>query len=163
MRPFVMYFKTILVLSLAVSSGACVKAALIPGTQIPDEPQNRKVIESIESYRRAMEERDHSKLMGMVHKEYYEHSGTPTGADDYGYKGVLKVLAQRLKQVVALRYSMKYLRIHWPEKGQAEVEVYISASYQLKAEEGEQWHRMADYNKFVLLQEKDRWLFVRGM
>jgi hypothetical protein len=140
-----------------------VKAALIPGTQIPDEPRNRDVIKVIETYRRAMEERDSSKLMSMAHKDYFEHSGTPTGSDDYGHKGLLRVLSTRMKQVISLRYDMKYLRIHWPEQGQAEVEVYVSASSQLKSDEGEQWHRMTDYNKLVLLQEKDRWLFLRGM
>ena len=163
MRPFATHFKTILALMVALFSGACAQGALIPGTQIPDQPQNRQVIQAIENYRRAMEERDSAKLMGMVHKDYFEHSGTPTGSDDYGYKGLLKVLSSRLKQLVSVRFSMKYLRIAWPEKGQAEVEVYVSASYQLKADEGEEWHRMTDYNKIVLVQEKDRWLFVRGM
>ena len=49
------------------------------------------------------------------------------------------------------------------DKNQAEVEVYISASFQLKTAEGERWHRMTDYNKLVLVKDKDRWLFIRGM
>ena len=163
MRILSYCFMPLLVMLGALQSGACVKAALIPGTQIPDSPQNREVIQTVETYRRAMEELDSAKLMGLAHKHYYEHSGTPTGADDYGYKGLLKVLASRLKQVVSIRYSLKYLRIHWNDEKQAEVEVYASASFQLKSEEGEQWHRLADYNKLVLVQEKDRWLFLRGM
>lgn len=142
---------------------ACAKPVLIRGTQIPDTPKNKEVVQAVEEYRRAMEELAVPKLMAMAHKHYYEHSGTPSGEDDYGYKGLLKVLGQRMKQVVAVRYNMKYLRIHWPEPNQAELEVYIAASYQLKAEDGEHWHRMTDYNKIVLVQEKGRWLFLSGM
>ncbi len=155
--------------SLAVSFVAaallvgCAHMKMIPGTHIPDEPRNREIIKRVEEYRRAMEETNVSKLMGMAHPHYFEHSGTPVGADDYGYKGLLKVLRKRLKQVVALRCSLKYLRIHWDNDKQVELEVYISASFQLRTSEGQRWHRMTDYNKMVLVQQKGRWLFLSGM
>lgn len=152
-----------LILVLLSAAAGCAGNKTIPGTRIKDEPRNREVIKIVEQYRRAMESRKISSLMAMAHPHYYEHSGTPTGADDYGYKGLLKVIRKRMKQVLSVRCSLKYMRIHWPAKNQAEVEVYISASFQLKTEEGERWHRMTDYNKLVLVKDKDRWLFIRGM
>lgn len=141
----------------------CAKPAMIRGTQIPDLAKNREIIRTVEDYRRAMEAIAIPKLMGMAHPHYFEHSGTPLGSDDYGYKGLLKVLRKRLKQVVALRCSLKYLRIHWTHAKQAELEVYVSASFQLRTSEGERWYRMTDYNKMTLVNVKDRWLFLRGM
>jgi hypothetical protein len=142
---------------------SCASSKVIPGTRIRDEPRNREVINIVEDYRRALEGRKISKLLAMAHPHYYEHSGTPTGSDDYGYRGLLKVVRKRMKQVMAVRCNLKYMRIHWPAKNQVEVEVYVSASFQLKTEEGERWHRMTDYNKFVLVKDKDRWLFIGGM
>ncbi len=152
-----------LIIVLLPLGAGCARNKLIPGTRIKDEPRNREVIKIVEQYRRAIESRKVSQLMAMAHPHYYEHSGTPTGSDDYGYKGLLKVIRQRMKQTLSVRCSLKYMRIHWPAKNQAEVEVYISASFQLKTDEGERWHRMTDYNKFVLVKDKDRWLFIRGM
>jgi hypothetical protein len=142
---------------------SCSQGKMIPGTQILDQPRNREVVEAIEKYRRAMEDIKIPDLMAMAHRHYYEHSGTPSGKDDYGYQGLLRVIRKRLGQVVALRCSIKYLRIRWPAADQAEVEIYISASFQLKSGAEESWHRMTDYNKMVLVKERSRWQFLRGM
>lgn len=143
--------------------GGCAKPKLIRGTQIPDTKRNREVLQVIERYRRAMESVNISALMTLAHPHYYEHSGTPTGGDDYGYKGLLRVIRKRMAQVVAIRCSLKYMRIHWPADTQAEVELYISASFQLKTAEGERWYRKTDYNKMVLVHERGRWQFLRGL
>jgi hypothetical protein len=136
---------------------------MIPGTQIPDIQRNREVIQTVEVYRKAMEAKDLGKLMALAHPHYYEHSGTPVGSDDYGYKGLLRVLRKRMPQLVTVRCDLKYIRIHWPNDRQAELEVYISASFQLRTAEGERWYRMTDYNEMVLVRQKDRWLFLKGM
>lgn len=160
--PWPVFPLILLLLPLSASAG-CASGKLIPGTRIRDVPRNREVIKVVEKYRRAVESRKVTQLMAMAHPHYYEHSGTPTGSDDYGYKGLLRVIRKRLKQTLSVRCNLKYMRIHWPAKNQAEVEVYISASFQLKTDEGERWHRMTDYNKLVLVKDKDRWLFIRGM
>lgn len=142
---------------------SCVTPKMIPGTHIPDVDKNRQIIKAVESYRQAMERKDLAKLMTMAHPQYYEHSGTPVGSDDYGYKGLLRVLRRRMPQLVAVRCNLKYVRIRWPSERQAELEVYISASFQLRTAEGERWYRMTDYNQMVLVRQNDRWLFLRGM
>ena len=152
-----------LLLSLLAAASGCAKPKMIPGTHIPDIQRNREVIQAVEAYRKAMEARDLGKLMTMAHRHYYEHSGTPVGSDDYGYKGLLQVLRKRLPQLVTVRCNLKYIRIHWPNERQAELEVYISASFQLRTAEGERWYRMTDYNEMVLVRQKDRWLFLKGM
>ena len=115
-------WRLIPVLLLLGSTGVhCAGNKVIPGTRIKDEPRNREVIQVMERYRRALESLKVADLMAMAHPHYYEHSGTPTGADDYGYKGLLKVIRKRMKQVLAVRCNLKYMRIHWPAKHQAEV------------------------------------------
>jgi len=150
-------------LLMGVLVGGCGHARYIPGTKIPDEPRNRTIVDVVERYRRALQDLKMADLMGMAHPHYYEHSGTPKGDDDYGYKGLLQVIRARVGQLVAVRYNMRYLRVNWKSDTLVEVEIYISANFQLKTGDGERWHRMTDYNKIILTKEKDRWLFLRGM
>jgi hypothetical protein len=151
-----------LLLILGAFAG-CAHKKYIPGTKIPDLPRNRTVIDVVERYRRSLQDLRMADLMALAHPHYYEHSGTPKGDDDYGYKGLLQVIRSRVGQLVSVRFNMKYLRVNWPSADMAEVEVYISANFQVRTPDGDRWHRMTDYNKIVLAKEKDRWLFVRGM
>src|SRR6478672_4443044 len=74
----------------------CATVSVIPGTTVRDTRQNREILEIVEKYRRAMEERDAATLLALAHPQYYEDSGTPKGDDDYGYQGLRDVLAKRL-------------------------------------------------------------------
>lgn len=148
----------------ALLAGACSQVKFIPGTKIPDSKKNREVIQVVERYRRAMINKDAGTLMALAHPAYYEHSGTPKGEDDYGYKGLLVVIRKRLAQLETVRYRIKYRKIHWVSPKQVEIEIYVDASFQLKTPEGgAKWSRYTDYNKVVLAKYKDRWLFLRGM
>ncbi len=145
-------------------AGACSQVKMIPGTRIADTRKNREVIQVVERYRRAMINRDAGTLMALAHPAYFEHSGTPKGEDDYGYKGLLMVIRKRIAQLETVRYRIKYRKIHWVTPKQVEIEIYVDASFQLKTPEGgSKWSRYTDYNKIVLAKYKDRWLFLRGM
>jgi hypothetical protein len=142
----------------------CAEVKTIPGTGIPDTKKNREIIKVLEKYRQAMMQRDTGTLMAMAHPHYYEHSGTPKGGDDYGHKGLLQVLKKRMAQLQAVRYNIKYRKIHWVNPKQVEVEIYIDASFQIEAPKGEnKWHRKTDYNKLVLAKNDGRWMILRGM
>ena len=150
-------------LAFTVGLGNCSQVKYIPGTHIPDKPKNREIIKVVEKYRRAMMNRDAGTLMSMAHPHYYEHSGTPKGKDDYGYKGLLDVIKKRMKQLRAMRYNIKYRKIKWVSNKQVEVEYYIDASYQIATPDGtDKWSRYTHHNKIILIKHKDRWLFVRG-
>ncbi|MCD6498412.1 MAG: hypothetical protein J7M25_08970 [Deltaproteobacteria bacterium] len=161
----------LLIVLLAASTGVtagslsgCSRVKLIPGTGIPDNKKNREVIAVVERYRRAMIRKQPGALMAMAHPNYFEHSGTPKGKDDYGYKGLLLVLRKRLHQLQSIRYSIKYRKIHWLSPIQVQIEIYVDASFQLALPSGSsKWSRYTDYNEIVLAKHKGRWLFLRGM
>ena len=156
--------RTLIVAMGLVAVAGCAHVKYIPGTKIPDTKRNRAIIAVVEKYRHAMIRKDAATLMAMAHPNYYEHSGTPKGEDDYGYKGLLRVIKKRLAQLETVRYELKYRKIHWLSPTKVEVEVYVDASFQLRLPSGEsRWSRFADYNKFVLAKYKGRWLFLRGM
>ena len=155
--------RTLFVFSaLVAGSSGCVKAAVIPGTHVVDTHQNRALIDVVEKYRHALEDRDAETLLSMASPRYYEDSGTPKAEDDYGYEGLRHVLANKLKMVKSLRYEIEYRNIA-VRGDEAEVEVFLDGSFELAADYGDRYRRVNDYHHFVLARENDQWKFVRGM
>lgn len=139
------------------------------GTRIPYSKNNESVLNAVEEYRLAVERQDADALMLMAHKSYWEHSGTPTGADDYGYEGLRNVLLTRFQKASDIRYSMRYVGVHQQcpqqlEKGcRAQVEALVDASFSLIDATGRPTRLdKRDQNQFVLEWDGKRWLFLSG-
>jgi hypothetical protein len=149
---------------VAASGGVvgCAHPEYFPGTTIVRNDQNRKIIETVETYRRRMVERNVEGLLLLAAPSYFEDSGTPRSDDDYGYEGLRQVLMNRLKRVKSLRYDIEYRNIRVTGK-EAEVEVFVDGSFELAAESGDRYRRVNDYHRFKLEQEDDRWKFTSGM
>ena len=169
---------TILVAALvagATTLGACAKPpGRIAGTQIPDDPVNRALLERLEDYRLAVERRDADALVLMASPEYWEDRGTTEAKDDYGFDKLRWVLAGRFQLASEIRYSMRYDKIRRVcpgghndtiEKGcRAHVEVQIDASYTVNDARGEPRREdMRDQNEMVREWSGDQWMFVSGM
>lgn len=137
--------------------------ATIPGTEVPESPQNKEIIGFIEGYRSAVERQDAPALMVMASLDYWEDGGTPSGADDYGFDGLKGVLATRFTQAEQVRYSIRYLRIRRHD-ALAYVEALVHASWTIKNAHGKLVRRdKKSQEQFVVRQEEGRWRFVSGM
>src|SRR5215471_7626314 len=107
----------------------------VAGTKVTYSSANKSVLDACEEYRLAVERGDADALMLMAHQQYWEDSGTPTGADDYGYEGLRNVLLTRLQKASDIRYSMRYMEVRQTCRGElhpgcrAAVDVLIDASY----------------------------------
>lgn len=158
--------------ALATVASACGgKAQYVPGTRVPYSAANQSVLNAVEAYRLAVEERDAEKLLLMAHKsKYWEDSGTPSGSDDYGYEGLANVLGTRLAKASEIRYSMRYMKVSQQcpkdlEVGcQAAVDVIVDASFTIQNVQGKQVRPdKRDQNQFLLEWDGSRWLFISGM
>src|SRR3954466_12823383 len=100
-------------LALSVAGGAvgCGHPDYFPGTTIPRTEQNRKIVETVEQYRRRLLERNIEGLLVLASDKYFEDSGTPRSDDDYGYEGLRQVLTTKLQRVKAMRYEIEYRNI----------------------------------------------------
>lgn len=156
---------------LAAAPGCGGKAQYVPGTRVPYSAANQSVLNAVEAYRLAVEERDAEKLLLMAHKtKYWEDSGTPSGSDDYGYEGLANVLASRLQKASEIRYSMRYMRVSQQcpsdlQPGcQAAVDVIVDASFTIQNVQGKPVRPdKRDQNQFLLEWDGSRWLFISGM
>jgi hypothetical protein len=142
----------------------CAHEDYFTGTTILRTEQNRKIVETIEQYRKRLLERNVEGLLVLASDKYFEDSGTPRSDDDYGYDGLRTVLQNQLKRVKSMRYEIEYRNIKM-EGRRAEVEVFLDGSFELQAEAGDRYRRVNDYHRFVLEHEDkaDEWKFVSGM
>ncbi len=145
-----------------VERRACAHKDYFPGTTILRNEDNKKIIETVEQYRRRLLEHNVEGLLVLASQKYFEDSGTPRSDDDYGFEGLKQVLTTKLKRVKSLRYEIEYRNISVNGK-QAEVEVFLDGSFELAAEAGDRYRRVNDYHRFVLEHENDQWKFVGGM
>jgi hypothetical protein len=149
-------------LLLLGAAAGCAHQDFFPGTTIVRTEENRKIIETVEQYRRRLVERNVEGLLVLASPKYFEDSGTPRSDDDYGFEGLRQVLTTKLKRVKSLRYEIEYRSIR-VSGGQAEVHVFLDGSFELAADSGDRYRRVNDYHRFTLEQEDDRWKFVAGM
>jgi hypothetical protein len=144
------------------ATGGCAHQDYFPGTTILRTDQNRKIIETIEQYRRRLIERNVEGLLVLASDRYFEDSGTPRSDDDYGYEGLKQVLTTKLQRVKSLRYDIEYRNIK-TYGDRAEVEVFLDGSFELAAEYGDRYRRVNDYHRFVLTEHDEKWKFLSGM
>ena len=93
----------ILIAAAGAAIGCGSNGDYIGGSKIPRTSENEGIIKRLEEYRLAVEQRDAGKLLAMASKEYFEDSGTPTGADDYGYDRLREVLTGRFQEARSIR------------------------------------------------------------
>jgi hypothetical protein len=167
------------VVAMLAATGCGGASDRIGGTRIPDNSTNRGILDVLETYRQAVERRDHEQLLLLASKKYWEDSGTPSGSDDYGIEGLAKVLGGRFQKADEIRYSMRYVAIRRACPGgggdlvagcRAHVEVLVDASYTIADARGAPRRPdKRDQNELILEWTCDegrgacRWLFVSGM
>jgi hypothetical protein len=142
--------------------GGCATVNLIPGTKVADTKANREILDVVERYRHALEDRDAPTLLALAHPNYYEDSGTPGGRDDYGYDGLKDVLQKRLSALKTLRYNIEYRHISI-QGHHAQVDIRYDASFQLATEMGDRWERKQNDKRLELENDGKRWLIIAGM
>ena len=151
-----------LVVSALAAMAACgAQTQTIPGTQVPDTPENHALIERVEEYRVAMERQDARALVLMASENYREQAQGL--GDDYGYDQLLEILRTRLSQVEDIRYALRYMNVE-REGDVALVDVLIDASYTIEDARGVRIRRdMQDQNRMILEWDGENWMFLSGM
>ncbi|MBL4636955.1 MAG: hypothetical protein JKY56_24090, partial [Kofleriaceae bacterium] len=139
LRSTSLFRTSLLVAGLMLSSAhllACGPKAgqYISGTQVSSSDENRAVIDRVEEYRIAIEEKNTNALMLMASREYREDGGTPAGDDDYGFSGLRELLKTRFAQAVDIRYSIRYMRVRYIDESEMAarktfVDVIVDASF----------------------------------
>ncbi len=138
--------------ALGIASG-CAKP--IEGTTIEDSPQNREVIAFVESYRRAVEDRDVGALLRLTSEDYFDDNGTPSGDDDLDFRRLQERLVAWSERVQDVRYDIKFRNVAYVD-GRIIVEVTYGGRFLTAAPDGEErWARRIANHRLVLVREAD--------
>lgn len=121
------------------------------------------VIELVETYERAMGERDHSTLIRLVSRDYYENAGTThTTEDDYGYDGVVLLFEVLTRHVIEARVDVKVREVRvYGERADVLFEYAYTMHY--KIGEARRWQTQRDVNRIQLQREDGEWRIVSGL
>lgn len=151
-------------LPLAVAVLGC-SSRYIANTQIEDTEENRSVLEVVEHYRRAMEDKDLDRILSLISDSFFEDPGTPHDPkDDYDKARLKERLTEsfaRLKEQ-RLDISPRKVKIDDEERG-AQVEYVYDFRYLLALPQGDLWKQDIDVNRLTLRKEGETWKVVSGL
>jgi len=154
-------------LPMSAALAACLAAGcardVIPNTDVPDSAENREVVQFVERYRHAMEERDVAALLGLVSDGYYDDNGTPIGTDDMDVDGLRAKLAIFRARVLAVRYEIRYRHVTFTTNERILVDYTYTGSFRVNTSEGERWSRRLADNRIVLGREHGELRILSGL
>lgn len=150
--------------TLAVFVCAACSHNTIPGTNIPDQPENRAVLDIVAAYKAAMEARDPNALLGLTAPSYYD-KGDPnkmstTGPLDYG--GLRREIPDDFKDVKSVHLDITVRDVQ-VEGDKARVDYYAVLRYAVSVPAGEKWFSEADDARMRLVKVNGRWKIASGL
>jgi hypothetical protein len=149
-------------LALALTLLSACRAGTFPGSKIPDNPENREVLEIVSQYQRAMEARDADRLLALASPDYYEDAATTDTDDDYGLDGLRKVLSERFSKIQLMAYVVKVKGLD-VDGDKATVDYTYEMRFSFKVGESLRWHTAQDDNRLELKKTDGAWKIVAGM
>ncbi len=148
---------------VAPTSLGCSGPGKIPNTEIDATSENRKVVDFCENYRKAVEERDVETLLAMASPRYFETGGNAKPSDDIDFNGLRQYLTTKFRMTKAIRYEIKYLRIHETDTKIIQVDYRYTASFRIPTSEGDSWRRAVRDHRLQLVREGDGYRILAGM
>jgi ketosteroid isomerase-like protein len=145
----------------ALALTAC-SPRLIPGTDLPDEGENRAVFAVVQLYKSAVERRDAAGILALVSERYFDDAGTPDPADDLDYAGLAKALPDDLARVSGVRFDLGVTKIA-VEGDKAQVFLRFDARYRINTRVGEIAKAQADVSRLQLAREAGAWKIRAGL
>jgi hypothetical protein len=144
-------------------AGGCAHPDYIPMTQILNTPTNHDILDVCEEYRTDVERRDAPAILALIDPSYTSRAVSPKD-DDVGYERFRDVTVRRMQDLKVITLNVEYRGVDVSQDGNtATVEVYQDASFQLRQDQDQHWHRYADYGKYTLVHKAGRWLFTSGL
>ena len=137
---------------------------MIPGLgiEISDTPDHRALLQVLDSFAQAFEQKDIDGLVGLASKNFFETSGSTETDDDYGYDGLRKHFTEHFKRVEKIKLEMQLKDVEVTED-QATVDYRYVTRYLMKLPSGDKWKLTDDVNRMKLAREEGQWKILSGM
>jgi SnoaL-like protein len=135
---------------------------VIPGTQIPDEPENRAVLQVLVNYKQAMEARDADALFALAAPGYFDKGDPNRPADPHDLAGLRKSVPKDFNGVRALKLDIdpRNLKI---DGDRAQVDYFAVMRYAVALPTGEKWFTESDDQRMKFVKIDGDWKISSGM
>lgn len=148
-------------LTFLMLSTGCV-AHKIPGTDIEDTRETRSILQVMEQYRTALEQRDSEGILSLLAADYKDTGGTPTPEDDDDYQRLQKELPARLARLSDVRLELSVKKIEFlPQEKAARVIYNYSSSFRMPGLSSRA-HTETEVNDMYLRNIDGHWKIVSG-
>jgi hypothetical protein len=135
---------------------------VIPNTDVPDTAENRQVVDFVEEYRHAVEERSPAAILRLVSERYYDDNGTPATDDDMDFDALRDHFTRWGADVIDVRYEMRYRRVTFaPDR--IFVDFTYTGSFKVRDVVGDRWSRRLADNRIEIVREEDEFRIISGL
>jgi SnoaL-like domain len=147
---------------LALGALAACAHPLIPGTPIPDEPQNRAVLQVLANYKQAMEARDANALLALAAPEYFDKGDPSRPTDPHDLSGLRRTIPKDFSNVRVLKLDIdiRNLKI---DGDRAQVDYFGVMRYAIAVPNGEKWLSESDDQRMKFVKIDGDWKIASGM
>lgn len=147
--------------SLAIAALVGCGGANIPNTDVPDNLQNREVLQFVERYRHAVERRRVGEILALVSERFFDDNGTINSNDDRDYD-ILREHLARFEQVLDVRYEMRYRRVTY-RSDRVLIDYTYTASFKIATPDGDRWETRLRDNRIELVREEGEFRIISGI
>jgi ketosteroid isomerase-like protein len=156
-----MNLRPLLACSLLLLASACASRR-IPGTEIPDTPDSRAIINVMERYRSALEARDAKAIQALVASDFRENAGTDTLEDDLTYENLPRHLTHLFERVESPRVELNVRRVDVREDDTATAIYYWNANWRMPGLDSRP-QSDSELEQMVFRKEDGQWKIVSGI
>jgi hypothetical protein len=123
------------------------------------------IVDLVERYRQAIEERDVRALREMVSRNYFSNAGTTADPeDDYGYDQIEQLILPMLKQnIKKVQYGIFVKRVRFESPTRAVAEFEHSFRYLYVVDGRDTWQAKVDFARLQFGLEDGVWRIVGGL
>jgi hypothetical protein len=146
---------------LAFALLACSHATL-PGTNIPDRPENRAVLDVFSRYRDALQARDPVALLALAAPGYYDTGDPSHGVGPTDYAGLEKKLQSDFQKINGLRLeaTIKDIQVNGEE---GRLDYFQVLRYAVATPTGERWKSESDDARMKFVRISGEWKISSGL
>jgi len=134
----------------------------IPGTQIPDEPRTRAVLDVFGQYKAALEARDANALYGLAAPVYYDAGDAVRGLAPTDYKALPGKLQHDFDKVAGLKLEVTVKDVQ-VRGDQANVDYFQVLRYAVNTPSGERWKSESDDARMKMVKIGQEWKIASGL
>ena len=153
----------LLLLALAATAGSGCAPRKIPGTEIDDTTDTRAVLDVVNAYRVAVEQRSAQAILELADESFRDDGGSANPEDDLDYRALGTTLAARLEKVRDVRLDVTVRKIEFDDDSRR---ARVTYSYQLSFKMPEYTGRAqteTDIKQMTLRRVEKGWKITSGI